>query len=467
MRNPDRNVGLNGAIVLASLLTNVVHAVGDFFWYTPSCMLLLAIQLACVCRLSHLTRINALEGNRESVLQGNPVAGSRLVACGALCCVVGASLWMAYIKLPAALAESDQMWAATLSRRGREFYSDNDDYRAAQRERWQSLIRAARLNPHNSRFLEEAAQAYIECFNERQETSQNPIPLGQLRDAVKASQFESQAATREWLNRAVGENVKLLRLAIKTFRKALRESPLRAESYIELVELGFVVGMSESTEATYVRHASRLRPRDSKILFAVGREALLKGDSDRAMESWRIAFQQSASLRKIIAELLASQLEPAYLLDKLAPDWNSIALLAGAFERAGRQNEAHELWNRYIRDGRRRLKVSMDDTEYLNVVLNLRDAHQAMRESGHGIRMMTLGLKRLPDSFPLRITLGRDLFTQGRYVEAADHLQWCAARQPDDSALQNLTAHALEEKLKSSTPQERKNGNGSPENVPR
>ena len=47
-----------------------------------------------------------------------------------------------------------------------------------------------------------------------QEQSENPLPLGQLRDAINASQFESSAAMHEWLDRAVGKNVKLLRIAM-------------------------------------------------------------------------------------------------------------------------------------------------------------------------------------------------------------------------------------------------------------
>jgi len=457
LRNPDTRVSSIAAVVLASLLANLAHAVGDFFWYTPSCMLLLAIQLACVCRLYRLTREGAESSgqgeetrDQKSVASGGVIGRLRqLASLAALVGALATGAWMMCLKLPAALAEPDQMRAITLSLRGREFYADDEDYRAAQRERRQALFRAARLNPHDSRLVEESAEAYVTWFNERQEVSDNPLPLGQLRDAVKASQFESPKALQEWLDRAVGKNVKLLRVAIKTFRKALRESPLRAHSYIRLAELGFLESASEEVESVYLHQASVLRPHHPEILFAVGREALLKGDLDRAMDSWRIAFGNSSRMQGIIADLLAGQVTAEFFLEKLKPSWLSIAILARAFTKAEREEEAHQMWRRFISEGQQRLKTDLSDAEYESTTLELHTAHLILKVPDDAIRLMTHSLKRLPYSFPVRLSLGRDLAAENRFTEAAEHLQWCAARQPDNAGLQQEADHVVKERLKS------------------
>ncbi len=457
LRNPDTRVSSIAAVVLASLLANLAHAVGDFIWYTPSCMLLLAIQLACVCRLYQMTREGAENSRQEagvrdpeSVASGGMIRRVRqLVSLTALVGVLATAAWMVCLKLPAALAEPDQMRAITLSLRTREFYTDDEEYRAAQREKRQALFRAARLNPHDSRLLEEVGLAYVGWFNERQEQSQNSLPLGQIRDAVKASQFESPKAMQEWLDRAVGKNVKLLRVAMKTFRKALQESPLRAHSYIQLAELGFLESASEETESAYLRQASILRPRHPDILLAVGREALLKGDLDQAMDSWRIAFENSHQMRGIIADLLASQVTPEFLLEKLKPSWLSIAFLARAFTKAEREEEARQMWVRFVSDGRQRLKKALTDVEYESTTLELHAAYLILKEPDEAIRLMTHSLKRLPFSFPVRLSLGWDLSAENRFAEAAEHLTWCAARKPDDSGLQQGADRAVKERLKS------------------
>lgn len=457
LRNPDTRVSSIAAVVLASLLANLAHAVGDFFWYTPSCMLLLAIQLACVCRLYRLTREGAESSgqgeetrDQKSVASGGVIGRLRqLASLAALVGVLATGAWMMCLKLPAALAEPDQMRAITLSLRGREFYADDEEYRVAQRERRQALFRAARLNPHDSRLVEESAEAYVTWFNERQDVSENPLPLGQLRDAVKASQFESPKALQEWLDRAVGKNVKLLRVAIKTFRKALRESPLRAHSYIRLAELGFLESASEEVESVYLHQASVLRPHHPEILFAVGREALLKGDLDRAMDSWRIAFGNSSRMQGIIADLLAGQVTAEFFLEKLKPSWLSIAILARAFTKAEREEEAHQMWRRFISEGQQRLKTDLSDAEYESTTLELHTAHLILKAPDDAIRLMTHSLKRLPYSFPVRLSLGRDLAAENRFTEAAEHLQWCAARQPDNAGLQQEADHVVKERLKS------------------
>ncbi len=483
LRNPDTRVSSVAAVVLASLLANVTHAVGDFFWYTPSCMLLLAIQLACACRLYRMTQEGSggrgQESGRELMVEGrglmvrgseerrpclppltlNPqpatdVRGGtgrvrqlgRLTALGG---VLAAGAWMVYLKLPATLAEPDQMRYITIAVAGPGFYADEEDRREAQLEKRQAAFRAVRFNPHDSRLQEQAAMAYVEWFNERQEQSENPLPLGQLRDAVTASQFVSPAAMHEWLDRAVGKNVKLLRIAMKHLRRALRESPLRAGSYVQLAELSFLDADREQTESAYLKQAVVLRPHDPEVLFAVGRNALLAGDLDRAMESWRVAFEHSQRFQGIITDLLAGQVTPEFFLEKLKPGWNSIALLARAFTKAGREDEARQMWVRFVSDGRQHLKTSLSEAEYESAVLALRAAHLALGEPDEAIRVMTLGLKRLPYCFPLRQVLGMDLSNENRFSEAAEHLQWCAARQPDNKGLQQAAARAIKERLKS------------------
>ncbi|MBC8114544.1 MAG: O-antigen ligase family protein, partial [Candidatus Saccharimonas sp.] len=443
LRNADTRISSIAAVVLASLLANVSHAACDFFWYTPSCILLLAIQLACVCRLYRSTREEAgrvVRTWRFPALLVWPASGGVLVAAA----------WMISLKLPAALAEPDHMRYITLNLATPEFYADDDDRRVAQHEKRQAALRAARLDPHDSRLQEKAAVAYMEWFDDRQEQSKNPLPLGQLRDAIQASQFESPAAMHEWLDRSVGKNMKLLKIAAKQLRRALRESPLRARSYVHLAELSFLEAAGAENEPAYLKQALALRPRDPDILFAVGRQTMLAGDLDEAMECWRVAFENSQRLKRAIADLLAGQVTPEFFLEKLKPDWDSVGLLAQAFARVGREEEAREMWSRYVRDGRERLKATLPEAEYLPVVIGLRTAHQSLQQPDEAIRVMSFGLKRFPYSFPLRLALGLDLVAEYRFAEAAEHLQWCAARQPEDKVLQQAAAHAVKERLKSS-----------------
>ncbi len=443
LRSADPRVSSLAAVALASLLASVTHAGGDHFWYIPSCILLLAIQLACACRLYRSTREDSgrTAGTwRVPLWLAWPASGG----------VLAVAAWMFVLKLPAALAEPDHMRYLTIAAASPDVYSDDEDRREAEHEKRQAILRAARLDPHDSRLQEKAALAYLEWFDDRQQHSETPLPLGQLRDAVRASEFESLEAMHEWLNRAVGKNVKLLRAAERSLRKGLRESPLRARSYVHLAELSFLHPAAQETESAYLKQARVLRPRDPEILFAVGRQVLLADDLDGAMESWRVAFGDSPRLKVLIADLLAGQVTPEFFLEKLQPDWDSIGVLGSAFARVGREAEAREMWRRYVGDEQQQLKASLTDAEYLSVVVKIRSAYQALQEPDEAIRVLTRGLKRLPYSVPLRKALGFDLAAEYRFAEAAEHLAWCAARQPDDKALQQAAAHAVKERLRSS-----------------
>jgi len=456
LRNPEPRVNSIAVAVLASLLANLAHAVGDFFWYTPSCMLLLAIQLACVCRLYKMTREKTDLRGQESGVSGGTGRVRQLISLATLGGVVAAAAWMVSVKLPAARAEPDRMRYITLSLAGPAFYSDDADYRQAQHEKRQAAIRAARLDPHDSNLQQTAGLAYLEWFNDRQEQSENPMPLAQLRDAVKASAFESPKAANEWLDKAVGKNMKLLRIATKHLRRALRESPLRAYCYVQLAELGFLDSADKATELAYLKQAVALRPHDAEILFAVGKNVLLSDNVDAAMPFWRDAMQHNSQVRAQITRLLVEHVTSDYFLTNLKPEWSALATLAQAFDQVARKEEAQPVWQKCIDEGLTRLKTKLSAGEREQTFLTIREAYTAIDEPDRAISVLLTGHKQMSNSLAIRTQLAWDLYNAGRYSEAAEHLQSCAARNPDDQALQQAAARAIKERLRTvaGTPKE-------------
>lgn len=449
IRSTDERVRVVAAVVMAGLMANLSQSLGDFIWYTPSCVLMLTIQLACVCRLySSSGEVASAESHRHATHPRVSVF-ARLGIVSTLVATVAIGAWMVDLKLPSTLAETEQRQAALIALAKPSFYADDEDRQAAQDERRQATIRAARLNPRDSRLQEAAAMAYVEWFNERQERAENPLPLGHLRDAIQASEFESPAALRAWLKVAVGKNVILLRAASKYLGRALEQSPLRAASLLQLAELGCINGLGNDVEVACRNQAVTLRPHDPDVLFAVGREALLKGDHEQAMKSWQVAFSHSRRWQATIAETMPGRATPEEAIEILKPDWAGIGVLAQAYSKAEFDAEANQLWERYLDAGKRYLQSSVTDQEYESAMLSLRMAYLARNERDQSIRLLSHGLKRLPQSIPLRKALGGDLLDARRNAEAADHLVWCAARLPDDTSLQQAAARAVKERLKS------------------
>lgn len=426
--------------ILASLLANLAHAVGDFFWYTPSCMLLLAMQLACACRLHQMTRESS---GRTSWTWNLP----RLACLPALGGVMAVAVWMVFLKLPAALAEPEQMRYIALTL-AEPSLNDEEDHQQTHQEMWQAATRAARLNPHNSRLLETAAMSYLDLFNERQNQTENSIPFTQLRDAVRTSEFESPAAAQEWLNRAVGKNLKLLHTARKLFRQALRESPLRAQSYVQLAELGFLDGMDAETETAYLKQALVLRKHDPAILFVAGQHAAMDGDIDAAMPFWTIAFDISPKTRDKISDILVAYVSADYFLSHLKPDWKSLRNIAKSFDAAGRNDEARTIWQKVIDESAVAMKSTKLRSDRVQSLLAISDAYVGLEQTDRAIGILAKAHKQDPDNLAIRTQLAWRLYGEQRYSEAAEHLVWLSSRKPDDKSLQNAASKATKERLR-------------------
>lgn len=440
LRHSDTDVSAPAAAILASLAANLAHAAGDFFWYTPSCMLLLAFQLAGAFRLSRMERE---ENGRKNWSLRLP----RIIPLAGACAVLVTAAWMSDQKLPAALAEADYVRYLNLT--FQEQPQEEDELLGLEDERRQAIIRAARRDPASSRLQEYAALAYLSLFDARQLASENPLNSSQVREVVNASEFESQHALQDWLQRAIGRNTKLLQLSRKCLVRSLQASPLRANAYVKLAELSYLRNGDKAHERRLLNQAVKLRPNDPQLQFSVGKNLLLDGDMDGAIVYWRAAFHRSRRVRDQIINVLAEHVTPEFFVDSFQPEWSSLRPLAEAFVRAGRTEEAGVIWQKCVEGGAEQLRLHPNAAARESVSLTLRDAYFALDEPERAIRVLAAAQRQLPYSLAIRSRLGWDLFTAGRHAEAAEHLQWCAARMPGDQGLQNAASVAIKARLKS------------------
>lgn len=431
------------AAVLAGLLANIAHAVFDFFWYTPSCMLLLAIQLAAVLRIGQSVR-------EPEVAEKLPTPGFRLpriVTVAAACGLIAAGTWMMAHKIPSAQAEPDRLRYLYLSHHHADQNEQEEDEEVAD-DRGDMVIRAAKLDPTDSRLQEAAGIEYLRRFEARQMTSDNPLGFGQVRDVVKSSEFKSTKEMKEWLQEAVGENTRLLQLASRSFRRAIQASPLRSYSYVKLAELGFLNLTSDDDEKLLMKQAQQLRPHDPQVLYQVGRNIMLTGDIDGALVYWREAFARSRRIQTIVVSQLAGQMDPDFFLENLKPDWEALGLLARAYDQVDRKEDALKIWEMQINVGLKRLKSHLTPQQLESTVLLLHEACMGLDNRDLAVKVLHRGLQKMPQSYLIRNRLAWDRYGAGEYAEAAEHLRWCASRHPEDESLQAAAAAATKQALK-------------------
>ena len=223
---------LRGA-VSASLAANAVHALVDFVWYVPACMVLVALQAAAAYRLWQLARDPSGRRFRTVPMpRAAALAAVLLLAIGAVWVtihsvglVMAQSHWEAYLLRDIAAAKPDKDKDKTKSPAPAE---RDQVATAALVLQIAELEEALNWNSDLPRAHLRLADAYLAYFDLHQMSSTNAIPLAQLRAAAIAGGFTSPEAVSQWLARAVGDRRGDLERARQQRRPLWPSRPWRA-----------------------------------------------------------------------------------------------------------------------------------------------------------------------------------------------------------------------------------------------
>lgn len=437
--------------VVPCFVASLVHSVGDFVWYIPACFVPILLFAACVSRLARdCAGVGPNQaGDEDSVSQARSVYLPQS-AWGAVSLAI-LILALAFLKdqAPAALAAphwdayrrvSRQATIGAVDRASLETLSALSEH----------LRNTLYYNPQHARANVHLAVVNLRRFDLQQQDAPNPMPLSQIRDAALASQFPSKEAQAEWLDRAVGENCKLLHEALSRVRRGLQLCPLQGEGYVCLANLTFLEGPTASHKGEYVSQALAVRPHLGLVLFAAGQEAALEGDYEMALYYWKRAFLNDPEVRGELIELLGEQMPPELIVEHFEPEIDGLAelqrfyrhrkldghvryiahLYAPALETAANEADkpqaAAAFWNQASRE-----YASLDQN-----VKSLQCARNAVTHNKH--------------DFELRSRLARLLVSNDDFDEAIEHLNWCLRRKPGDQSLTGRLVQAKRSQMEQS-----------------
>lgn len=426
----SREINRLAGAISASFAANLLHAGVDFFWYAPACMVVIALLAASIARLSALANPAAAPA---MAARSRPVWGVATLGIAAL------AAWMLSVKLPGALAEPHHTAYQRMVHSTDDLQDEVDAPQEIEREKIAKLIRAARLNPSNSRAQLAVSTAYLRLFHAKQAAADNPLTLDQLRDAAMASDFDSAKSLHDWLAVAIGPNLKYLLAARHYSRKAVENCPLEGLGYVILSRLDFLRDPAADHSEPLQQQALAVQPFDAAIDFEIGKLAAQQGDMDRAMTFWQQAFRRSPDFRREIANGLAGQLSAVDFLEHFQPDRESLRLVLRAYEQLNLTDELPVLQQRYVEAclaDVRTLPSAKTEFIWLETVRTLKSADQP----DAAIQIAAKALETHSQSLELHKLLAELLIEQQDYQRAAKHLKWAAARAPGDAKLQRLAA---------------------------
>lgn len=425
--------------VLASLLAHLAHAVGDFLWYVPGLMAVVAILAACGCRLWQLHRA-ALRGYEVDTFSGR--FWWLLVGTTA----AGTSCWIIQEQYPA--WKVGPVWDEYRLMAHRPPLDPNDPDTAEliverQRDHLKALMTVVRNDAGNTQASLAASQALLKLFDRKQEQSEVNLPLLQLRDTVHSTEMKTGKEVREWMTRAVGPNLKVLDAAWSLGMRTVRQNPCEGQAYIFLAELSFLRDPGGELNRTLLKQALTVRPYEPTILMAAAEQAILDGDEPRAIGYWQQAFRRGGPFPDRIMELLAAAKSPAFFLQTFEPDHRQLVKLTAIFDELGRTDELPALWKVTAERAIEFAEKHPNDSNGAEAWIVAAENYRLLEKPGQQRAVLKEAVATQPNDAILALMYGRALFDDGRYQEAADHLKEALRHYPDDVPLRELAEDAV------------------------
>lgn len=450
----DRRVRVLAAAITASLAANAVHAAFDFLWYVPGLMTVILLLVACARRLDQIS-LAELSGRELQTAAREPGTiravprGLGLLAGAAVCCI---ALWMSPLLVQALNAEP--YWFAYLklvhannreepgTTTGDEADEDQSEQAALDRfkRRVAALSQAAKQNPGSARTHLRLASLYLTAFEHLQKTSENPMSLATLRDTALASQFESVQSMREWLNRAVGSNLKYLDAASKHAVKALQLCPLQGQGYVYLAELQFLNDLDPQHPQELLKQAKLVRPNSSQVQFVVGREALTSGRLEDALKAWKEAFHTSRSYQSQILDQLVGTASADLILKSLEPNVEELERLEVRYR--GMSQAEHAIVARAYAQALKADAELPECARPIERLLAAAVAHVSLNELAEADLCFRKAIEKDRGSQAARRGYAMFLYQQNQFSRAAEHFQWCLRMNPTDDSLRRLAEEA-------------------------
>lgn len=322
--------------------------------------------------------------------------------------------------------------------------SSRDKVMAREQEMIRLLEGVVRDDPGRAEAHLQLAKAYLRLFHHRQEQSPNPLPLSQLRDAAIKAGFTSTAELEEWLRRAFGEHVELLKMAYREALTTCRLCPLQAEAYFILGQTCFLQLPREEAVYAWFEQCVTLRPHDGDLLFRIGAEYAMLGDYEKGISLWQAAFRSGPWYRERLLRFLVGRAPPeladqeiAFLLDTFNPDLEALRLMYRLYRRQFPAEVLGRLQRAYGAAIESELSREGDSPKERSELWL--ESHFLARDAGNAVAAVRAAQEAVrcdPNNYRARYYLAMILDEAGRYAEAEEHLRWCVQRRPGHRALQ-------------------------------
>ncbi len=429
-------------VLSAALAVSLVHSTVDFVWYIPSCVAPIVILAGCASRLKSFDAVFPHKAPKKpgwNFLSVRDAACVFAAASAVLLTINPARSSLdrdAYTSSAVALKTYN---ASRLTRHSEEDHQQADDSLLASRVYYTDqmidrLLGAERVDPCDPQVQLRLARLCLHQFELLQSAGENAYGLDTIRDAALAAEFDSRAATEEWLVRAFGDSSGRLIDAHRHAASAVRLCPLLAEAYFYLTDLRFLSPPSDRDPAPLVAQALSVKPYRGSVLYEAGKQQFLAGRQEEAMKLWQDAAARPGPHRLKLAASISGVVPAALFIQEFQPDWELTQACFDLYKKRGSEKDLQALARHSIvaardsanKDTPRIAAYHWLQASAIQASLGNREAAVECAQESHRLD---------PTQFHIRMGLAEALYQAERYSEADSHFRWCVARRPDNEFL--------------------------------
>jgi len=313
---------------------------------------------------------------------------------------------------------------------------------ASCRKRLALLLQAQRARPIQADICQNIARRSLELFDLQQQVSDNPMPLVQLRDACINARFQSQQEQREFLERACGDNLRLVLLADRMARRALQTCPLQIEPWKTLVLTSFIHDPADALHSRLMAQTIRLGKYSPTVRFFIGQSLALDGRADEALAQWNLVFHSTKAMRLQMLQLLVDRLPADALLVSFKPNLLELEEVYDVYSQKNRPADMERLMLA-IRDQSDGLEVAKGQTlegheQYVSVLMKANRIAWTLKQHAVSQALLRRAIACDTAAESPRRALGLLLMERQQYDDAEKLFEWCYEQTPGDLRLEEL-----------------------------
>lgn len=460
-------------IVLACAIGGILHGIVDFIWYAPAIVVTsLVLVVVGVRTSSH--RFDTPDSSQGlwfprmawATIGGCCLIGLVTVQADLFQRIDGEKHWYASLRTKLdnfddveELAESEEGDAIVLKdgfdlqKTPKEQEVDDAAHMArriaAQKQYLVSRIRhlsaSLKAFPEQHRVQLDLAEQVIKLFDVLQVDNDLPFSLSMLRDAASAG-FENVDELQSWLNTNCNGRVNLLLLASRLSKQSLSECPLQGYAYLNLMKVAFTEGISGPDHQHLIDQALMVRGHDPRIRLAVGKEALVAGDQQRALDLFQTVFHSNQRFRLEIIQQWAAGAHAEFFLAQFEPNGEELEDLLIVYDLLERERDSNTILQRLFEVLPVEAPEIEDDDERLEALMKAYGAGRRLEQLEASVDLLKSVINEFPFAFEPRYHLGMTLVELERGAEAMEHLKWCYDQDPSHVYVQQQIQRATKQK---------------------